>query len=414
MRDIIYISVLFFSFNIVSFAQKEAILSLQEQFNTIENGGIINIEAGVYELDQTLSLKDKKEITIKGAGADQTILLFKKLKKNTPSIEIANAQEILLEGITIQNKKGVGIKTYHSSKITFLDIHVKWLDKPKKSNGSYGFYIDNCTKTTIKDIEIVGASNTGIFVNQSDKITIRRGNIHQNAVGIKFENTKNGEIYKNTIHNNRTGLVILDSPNSNNKKGGFTRIYNNRIIENNHKKFSSNKHQTLNCPRGTGVLIAASNDIELFNNEIESHQSFGLMITSYFFIQPGIHPSTFDPYPYRISVHDNWFKRKEQQSAFRGTLKSALNKKFKEDLPHIGMDGIFNPKQTNEYGWLNEGYRICIHDNEKATLVNFDAAHNFENIDTKPYPFRCKLVPFRGLIDEPSKAIKYESNEVKQ
>ncbi|HEY0771288.1 MAG TPA: hypothetical protein VGD31_13235, partial [Sphingobacteriaceae bacterium] len=58
-------------------AQKDVQKKFQTQFIDVTNGGTIELPEGRFQLDASLWLDEKKNVTIKGAGMDKTILNFK-------------------------------------------------------------------------------------------------------------------------------------------------------------------------------------------------------------------------------------------------------------------------------------------------------------------------------------------------
>lgn len=94
-----------------------------EDFILIEDGGIINIPAGFYELNTQLIIDDKTNITIKGAGMDQTFLSFKGLQSGGEGVKIVG-NNIIIQDLSIEDAPGDGVKAQHSDGTTFRRINV--------------------------------------------------------------------------------------------------------------------------------------------------------------------------------------------------------------------------------------------------------------------------------------------------
>ena len=60
-------------------------------------------------------------------------------------------------------------------------------------------------------------------------------------------------------------------------------------------------------PPGTGVMILANDQVEVFDNTIEKNQTAGLSIVSYLITGEAIKDEKYDPYCEAIHIHDNHF-----------------------------------------------------------------------------------------------------------
>src|SRR5687768_14895711 len=103
-------------------AQKEFQKKFQTQFIDNANGSVIELPAGTYHLDASLWLDGKKDVTIKGAGEDKTILNFKNQISGAEGIKITNSSNITIQDLTVQDTKGDGVKTQLVEGITFLNV----------------------------------------------------------------------------------------------------------------------------------------------------------------------------------------------------------------------------------------------------------------------------------------------------
>ena len=65
------------------------------------------------------------------------------------------------------------------------------------------------------------------------------------------------------------------------KEGRLCRVYNNKVIANNHDNFAPKGNIVATVPPGTGVMIMANKEVEVFDNTIEKNQTTGLSVVSY-------------------------------------------------------------------------------------------------------------------------------------
>ncbi len=102
------------------FAQSDVEKRIQTQCILAEEGDIIEIPAGNFSISGTLSLDEKKNVTLRGAGQDKTILSFKGQKQGAEGLKVTNSTNIVLENFTMEDAKGDIIKTQNVNGIIFL------------------------------------------------------------------------------------------------------------------------------------------------------------------------------------------------------------------------------------------------------------------------------------------------------
>ena len=103
--------------------------------------------------------------------------------------------------------------------------------------GAYGLYPVICKNVTIENCIALRASDSGLYVGQSENVTIRNNETLENVCGINVENCCNVEIYQNKTHHNSSGVTILDIPGLT-RYSKDVRVYNNKIYDNNLKNFA--------------------------------------------------------------------------------------------------------------------------------------------------------------------------------
>jgi parallel beta-helix repeat protein len=133
----LFLLLICFSINIV-FAQKDAQKKIQTQLIEAADGTTIEIPEGRFQFDASLSLDGKKNVIIKGAGIEKTILNFKDQLSGAEGIKITNASNITLQDLTVQDTKGDGIKAQLVEGITFKNVKAEWTTGGSSKNGGYG------------------------------------------------------------------------------------------------------------------------------------------------------------------------------------------------------------------------------------------------------------------------------------
>ncbi|MCW3091672.1 MAG: hypothetical protein JWP81_2741 [Ferruginibacter sp.] len=386
------IPIIFFACAGCSFAasaQKDFQKKYQSQLILAEPGAVIELPEGTFTLTNTLSLEGKKKITIRGKGMDKTILSFKGQTDGAEGIRISDGSDILLEGFTVQDAKGDAIKAMHVTGIRFHEVKAEWTGVPGPANGGYGLYPVQCQGVVIDKCSSIGASDAGIYVGQSQDIVVKHSTAFHNVAGIEIENSLRAEVFENEAYENAGGVLVFDLPDLVLKKGGQVKVHHNKIHDNNYVNFAPKGNIVASVPSGTGLLILASKEVEIYENDILNNQSVSTGIISYFTTGKTIKDQAYDPFPSAISIHDNRYERKPGLPVGGDPLGLMVGKKFGGNTPHILYDGIKNPSLLDASGNWIAGQCIAIVNNKNQSIVNLDAANNFKNMALVEEGFNC-------------------------
>ena len=376
-------------------AQTSVQKKIQTDLIMAEDGATIDLPAGTFQLTGSLSLQDKKNVTIRGAGAGKTVLSFRGQTEGAEGLRVTNGRNIVLENMTIQDTKGDAIKTMNVAGITFRNLLVEWTGEPKTTNGSYGLYPVQCRQVQIESCTAVGASDAGIYVGQSRQIVVRNCTAHHNVAGIEIENSIGADVHDNVAYDNTGGILVFDLPDLVQKKGGNIRVFNNRIERNNWDNFAPKGNIVGKVPAGTGILILATSGVEIFGNQLTNNKSLGVGIISYFITEEPIHDTQYNPYPTAIAIHDNVFTRPAQYPTRKGRmgLMFRFKLRFGKNVPDIIWDGITDEKAPATPPVL------CLGQNTNATFANIDAGHDFKAISRDATPHACALPPLTAVAN---------------
>jgi parallel beta-helix repeat protein len=384
---ILLLSLLSFS----AFSQADFEKNLQKRLILAEDGATIEIEAGRFSLTKSLSLEGKKNITLRGKGMDKTILSFKGQTQGAEGIKVSNCENIVIEDMTTEDSKGDLIKTMQVKGITFRRVKTAWTGGPKSTNGSYGLYPVLCENVLIDSCIAIGASDAGIYVGQSKHIIVRNSAAYQNVAGIEIENSLYADVYNNKAIGNTGGILVFDLPDLVQKKGGHVRVHNNLVQDNNLKNFAPKGNIVGNVPKGTGMMVLATSNVELFENQIINHATIGVAIISYFMTENEIKDKEYDPYPTTVAVHHNTFERKPRRvpmdSRFGKMYRFVL--RFGRNVPAVVYDGILNPKKVGPDGKYPLHYSICVRENVNQSTAFLDAGNDFKGLKQGKDLFDC-------------------------
>lgn len=390
MHNLIYISSLFFL--LLSCHSSENIQwlniekDLQTQMIMAEDGDTFKIPKGHYLFTGSLSLDEKNNIVIIGAGMDQTFLSFKLQSNGAEGLRITNGKNIQVLDLTIQDTKGDAIKTQDIEGITFKRVRTTWSGKPKSENGAYGFYPVQCQKVLIEACEASGASDAGIYVGQSKYVIVKNCTAFHNVAGIEIENTQYADVFQNHAYQNTGGILVFDLPDLKQKKGGYVRVFDNVIEKNNYSNFAPPGNIVGKVPAGTGFMLLSTSHVEVFQNKILNNKTFNASIASYLTLGEPIKDPEYNPYPKSIAIHHNTF----EQSFFHlpdwnNPMGQLALFKFYLNTPDIVFDGVFDTLTGLKSS------EICISNNGSINFANVNAPENFKNISTDLTLFDCSL-----------------------
>lgn len=379
-----------------------------EAFILAKDSSTIQLPEGHFLFSQSLSLDDKKHLTIKGKGMDKTVLSFKGQQQGAEGIKITNSQNIILEDFSIEDAAGDNLKISDTDTIILRRIRTAWTGEISTKNGAYGIYPVLSTHILIEECEAIGASDAGIYVGQSQNVIMRNNKAFYNVAGIESENSSQVEIYNNEAFNNTSGLLIFNLPGLT-VYGGNVKAYNNNIHDNNLNNFGVKGSIVSAVPKGTGVIIMATQDVDFFQNSIANHKTTNLAVVSYeiFAADQDLEASdlsdssesqgirtinsdykkdqNYNPYPGRIYVRDNSFENKHYLPTLSNDFGKLWLFKNGGSIPDIAYDGILpNGAQLSD-----PDFKICIRDNNEASFAYLDASNEFDGFSNDLSPFDC-------------------------
>src|SRR5271166_1632349 len=252
---------------------------LQTALIQAKSGAVIELPEGTFEMKGTLSLT-VPDVTIRGKGIGKTVLSYKNQTTGAAGIQ-ATADRFTLEGLTIRDTKGDGVKINNADGVTIRAVRAEWTGGPNEKNGSYGIYPVQCKNVLIEDSSSSGAADAGIYVGQSKNIIVRRNKAEYNVAGIEIENSDGADVYENVATNNSGGLLVFALPDLPIKTSRNTRVFNNQVFNNNTPNFAPKGNLVGKLPTGTGIQIMATHNAEVFNNVVHDNDSANVFVISY-------------------------------------------------------------------------------------------------------------------------------------
>lgn len=278
--------------------------TLQEALILAEPGTTIVMPAGRFALTGGLSL-DVSDITLLGAGMNETVLSFKGQISGSEGF-LVTSDRVRLEGFAVEDTPGDGIKAKGVDQISLVNLRVEWTRGPHPENGAYGLYPVQSTNVLIDGALVKGCSDAGIYVGQSQHIIVRNSRAEYNVAGIEIENSYNADVHDNIATHNTGGILIFDLPNLPQMGGHSVRVFNNKSFNNDVANFAPEGNIVATVPKGTGLLVMANRNVEIFGNEFGENASVNLLLAAY---PREYNDPTYNPLPRGIYVHGNSYGR---------------------------------------------------------------------------------------------------------
>lgn len=393
----------------------------QEALLLANEGDVVLLPEGRFEMSTELSMI-RPSVTLRGRGMDKTILVYGQAAAGPQAI-IASARNSRVEDLTILDHPGDGIKMIGVQGAQIRRVKVEWQKKAAADNGAYGLYPVLSSDVLIEDSVVIGASDAGIYVGQSQRIIVRRNLVEGNVAGIEIENSQLADVYENRARFNTGGILVFNLPHLLLQGGRGTRLFKNTIEDNNLKNFAPKGNSVAAVPAGTGILVLANDDIEIFENSIANHNTTSIALVSYHILQQRIEDPHFDAMPENIFIHHNKLRNAGRWPISGanqlGLIAGALS--FPHRVPHIAYDGIGALVEGEAQPAVLEGTRrICLdandHDGgEKSYFGNLQLwkEHRWSPLPGSMLralePHRCQLPRLEPVVLEEAKPQRSKS-----
>jgi parallel beta-helix repeat protein len=384
---------------------------LQEQLISAKPGDVIELPAGKFHFDRTLSLTVDK-VTLRGKGQDKTILSFAGQKEGAQGV-LVKANDFTIEDLAVEDPAGDALTIQGGTNITVRRVRTEWTRGPNEANGPYGIYPVECKNLLVEDSIARDAADAGIYVGQSENVVIRRNRSEYNVDGYEIENSENVDAYENIATHNTGGMGVFNLPNLPRQGGKHVRVFNNQIIDNNTPNFAPKSLGPIHdLPTGTGIYVMAIKEVEAFGNKIQNNGTVNVFVINY---DTGVTPDTlqktaaseitqtifkagdqrFYPYAQEIFVHDNDISGGGKSPDSRIEVIKAMAGALGGTLPDIQYDGMVDPAWPQKNG--NSG-QICFANNGAASFLNFDAAENMKHPITDIRKYGCALKALDAVV----------------
>ena len=370
---------------------------LQEALILAKPGDTIRLAEGFYSFSDGLSL-DVDEVKVVGAGMDKTVLSFAEQESGAQGL-LVTSSKVILKDFAIEDAKGDALKVIGADGIYMINIRTEWTGGPKSTNGAYGLYPVESKDVLIDGCVAIGASDAGIYVGQSENIIVRNSRAHYNVAGIEIENSYYADVYDNVASHNTGGILVFDLPDLPQQGGHHVRVFRNKAVDNDTDNFAPEGNIVGEVPRGTGIIIQANSDVEVFDNDISGNATVNLSIVTY---SAETDDENYYPHPKSIQVHGNRFGNGGFDPDVDKAIAGILYELSEGNMPDIFWDGIL-PLTQMIFGQPDEE-KLVLSDNGEASFMALKpikymlSLPNVTTSDTEPY--NLKIRPLSAVVME--------------
>ncbi|MDB9898569.1 right-handed parallel beta-helix repeat-containing protein [Gammaproteobacteria bacterium] len=369
---------------------------IQEALILASPGDIIHLSAGLYELEDSLSI-DVNNLVLEGEGIDETVLSFKNQLSGAQGLSVTS-DNVILRDFAVENAKGDAIKVKGVDGISFIRVRTEWTGGPSSENGAYGLYPVESKNVLIDSCVAIGASDAGIYVGQSENIIVKNSIAEFNVAGIEIENSYYADVFNNYASNNTGGILVFDLPDIPQQGGHHIRVFNNKSVNNNTDNFAPEGNIVGEVPRGSGIIIQANSHVEIFDNDIGDNDTINIAVVTYGY---DTDDESYYPHPRAIQIHGNRFGRSGYNPDLEtGELAKILFEISGGDMPDIFWDGIL-PLPQIVFGQPKED-KIVLGDNGDASFLTINALKYilpfFDPIETSYEKFSGEITPLPPVV----------------
>ena len=329
-------------------------------------GDVLTLSPGTFVFEDGLSL-DVDEVIVRGSGMDETILDFKNQMSGAQGL-LVTSDRVTLKDFAVTDAKGDAIKVIGAEGINMINLKTEWTGGPKSTNGAYGLYPVESSDVLIDGCVAIGASDAGIYVGQSKNIIVRNSVAQYNVAGIEIENSYYADVYDNLASHNTGGILVFDLPDLPQQGGHHVRVFRNKVIDNDTDNFAPEGNIVGEVPRGTGIIIQANSDVEVFDNDISGNGTVNVSIVTY---SNETQDENYYPHPRSIQIHGNRFGEGGfDPDIGTGELAAILFELSGGNMPDIFWDGII-PTSQIIFGQPDHE-RLILSNNGDATFLTIN------------------------------------------
>ncbi|MBK9926073.1 MAG: right-handed parallel beta-helix repeat-containing protein [Anaerolineales bacterium] len=310
--------------------------TIQQAVDRSGPGDTIEIPYGIYHESVVLDWSDVKLVGIPNNKGEWPVIDGEGTRSDGV---IASGNNFEMYNFAVKNYTSNGVLVEGATKVYLHDMYIE-------NTGVYGVYPVRCTDVLIERIEATLMNDAAIYAGKSQDVVIRNTLTYGNVIGIELENTVNGDVYNNVAHDNTVGIFIDLLPQLPSKVSMYTKVHDNISENNNGNNFGTEGTAVALIPPGTGMLILAADEVEIYNNTIRGNKTGGLAV---FNLTIGFSTNEIDvgPNPEHVYAHDNIYENNGYDAD--PFVKNMLGKGYDIIWDTSGADNYFDEKVASSF-----------------------------------------------------------------
>ncbi len=310
--------------------------TLQQAVDRSGPGDTIEVPYGIYHESVVLDWSDVKLVGIPNENGEWPVIDGEGTRSDGV---IASGNNFEMAFFSVKNYTSNGVLVEGATGVYLHDMYIE-------NTGVYGVYPVRCTDVLIERIEATLMNDAAIYAGKSENVVIRDTLTYGNVIGIELENTVTGEVYNNVAHDNTVGIFIDLLPQLPSKVSLYTKVYDNLVENNNGENFGTPGTAVALIPPGTGILILAADEVEIYNNTIRGNKTGGLAV---FNLGIGFASNEIDvgPNPEHVYAHDNIYANNGYDAD--PFVKNMLGRGFDIIWDSNGADNYFDEEVSSSF-----------------------------------------------------------------
>jgi len=310
--------------------------TIQQAVDRSGPGDTIEVPYGIYHEAVVLDWSDVKFIGIPNDKGEWPVIDGEGTRADGV---IASGNNFEMYNFAVKNYTSNGVLVEGATKVYLHDMYIE-------NTGVYGVYPVRCADVLIEHVEATKMNDAAIYAGKSQDVIIRDTLTYGNVIGIELENTVNGEVYNNKAHDNTVGIFVDLLPQLPSKVSLNTKVHDNISENNNGENFSKPGSSQSLIPPGTGMLILAADQVEVYNNTIKGNKTGGLAV---FNLTIGFSTNEIDvgPNPEHIYAHGNTYEHNGYDAD--PFVTNMLGRGFDIIWDANGADNHFDEKASSSF-----------------------------------------------------------------
>ncbi len=310
--------------------------TIQQAVDRSGPGDTIEVPYGIYHESVVLDWSDVKLVGIPNDQGEWPVIDGEGTRSDGV---IASGNNFEMYNFAVKNYTSNGVLVEGATGVYLHDLYIE-------NTGVYGVYPVRCTDVLIERIEATLMNDAAVYAGKSENVVIRDTLTYGNVIGVELENTVNGEVYNNVARDNTVGIFIDLLPQLPSKVSLYTKVYDNVVENNNGENFGKPGTAVALAPSGTGILILAADEVEVYNNTIRGNKSGGLAV---FNLTIGFDVNEIDvgPNPEHVYAHDNIYENNGYDAD--PFVKKILGRGFDIIWDSNGADNYFDEEASSSF-----------------------------------------------------------------